>query len=278
MDYEARCREAATEQGLDPVIATLTAAGLLARAEQTGGFTMVACVYEPARPHHYVGITLETSYYDERDGTETNRYLVAGYGPDGWQDGETLSEDALLDELEGLARGWLWPFDWPPREPGPNPFCLNRSPAGDACGVCDGCAAEVDRLEAPERRAARFLAEVSEPIPQVETYAYAGASNAELADALEGFGDGQADDLGAMVTEAARRLRPVDTRLTVGMAPTLTIGELEAGWAHLPKDTYVTVGTPDGGWLNVDGMTDPTETDEPSLIVMTRDDFDTRQW
>jgi hypothetical protein len=28
----------------------------------------------------------------------------------------------------------------------PNPFCSNRSEAGDACGECPGCVAEVKRL------------------------------------------------------------------------------------------------------------------------------------
>lgn len=275
-DYELRCAEATTDQGLDPVIDTLKAAGLDVRAEQTGGFTMVACVYEAARPHHYVGITEEL--HDQPG------YLVVGYGPDGWQEGETLSETATLDDLEGLARGWLWPFDWPPTEAGPNPFCTNRSSAGDACGACAGCQAEVAHLHRLERERVRARAEL-EALDAEPVETYAGASNAELADALEGFADGQDDDLGAMVTEAARRLRPDPAvaelarlrRAGMVRLPTLTAGELRAA---LPADDMfpVTVGTPDGGWLNVDGVTDPAETDEPSAIIMTRDDFDTRQW
>lgn len=28
----------------------------------------------------------------------------------------------------------------------PNPFCTNRSPAGDACGECEGCVQELKRI------------------------------------------------------------------------------------------------------------------------------------
>jgi hypothetical protein len=59
----------------------------------------------------------------------------------------------------------------------------------------------------------------------------------------------------------------------------LTAGELIAHLAQYPADMAVTVSTPDGGWwLNVIGASDPTETDESSVILITRDDFDTRQW
>jgi hypothetical protein len=30
--------------------------------------------------------------------------------------------------------------------PEPNPYCSNRSPAGDACGACPGCEAELARI------------------------------------------------------------------------------------------------------------------------------------
>jgi hypothetical protein len=30
----------------------------------------------------------------------------------------------------------------------PNPFCTNRSEAGDACGECPGCVAEVAEIRA----------------------------------------------------------------------------------------------------------------------------------
>jgi hypothetical protein len=33
----------------------------------------------------------------------------------------------------------------------PNPYCTNGSPAGDACGACDGCLAEAARIRRPSR-------------------------------------------------------------------------------------------------------------------------------
>jgi hypothetical protein len=39
----------------------------------------------------------------------------------------------------------------PGRAAEPNPFCSNRSEAGDACGACPGCVAEMERI----RRALR---------------------------------------------------------------------------------------------------------------------------
>jgi hypothetical protein len=38
---------------------------------------------------------------------------------------------------------------------GPNPFCSNRSSAGDACGSCPGCEAAVERLRAQLERERR---------------------------------------------------------------------------------------------------------------------------
>lgn len=68
--------------------------------------------------------------------------------------------------------------------------------------------------------------------------------------------------------------------------PWLTLGELRARTAHLPEETPITAHTPDGGWwYNVElddssiPKTHPPEgDDQPSIILGTRDDFDTRQW
>lgn len=59
--------------------------------------------------------------------------------------------------------------------------------------------------------------------------------------------------------------------------PTATAGALIEYLSTLPKDRPITVSTPDAdGWLNIDGVhNDP---DEQSAILITRDDFDTRQW
>lgn len=64
----------------------------------------------------------------------------------------------------------------------------------------------------------------------------------------------------------------------------LTLGELRRRTEHLPDDTPITIATPDGGWwLNaeMDDLEIPERwpSDEASsLIISTRDDFDTRQW
>ncbi len=44
MDYDAACKQATTNQGLDPVIAKLEAARIIHGLEQTGGFCMVVTV------------------------------------------------------------------------------------------------------------------------------------------------------------------------------------------------------------------------------------------
>lgn len=60
---------------------------------------------------------------------------------------------------------------------------------------------------------------------------------------------------------------------------TMTIRELLAAVDGLDLDTPITVRTPDGDWwLNVISVSDPRQTEEPSVILATRDDFDTRQW
>ena len=65
--------------------------------------------------------------------------------------------------------------------------------------------------------------------------------------------------------------------------PTLTAGQIIGWLSRFPADMPVTVGTPGGGgWLNIDGLTDPyadgVDAAEYSVIVMTADDFDPRQW
>lgn len=54
--YDARCVTATTEQGLDPVVARLSAEGFPVQVNQTGGFTMVATVTD-SRDGRVFGIT-----------------------------------------------------------------------------------------------------------------------------------------------------------------------------------------------------------------------------
>ncbi|WP_251153673.1 hypothetical protein [Cellulosimicrobium sp. Marseille-Q4280] len=74
-DYTAAGATAATTQGLDPVIAALTAAGITAVVENTGGWTMVATVTVPGG----VAAIIE-------DGTDL--YAVSQYRGDAWREGE----------------------------------------------------------------------------------------------------------------------------------------------------------------------------------------------
>ena len=47
MNYEQRCAEASREQGIDDLISELGKHDIKATSEQTGGFTMCACVSLP---------------------------------------------------------------------------------------------------------------------------------------------------------------------------------------------------------------------------------------
>jgi hypothetical protein len=59
----------------------------------------------------------------------------------------------------------------------------------------------------------------------------------------------------------------------------ITAGELRDYLALFPADMPVTVGIDYGAdWLNLIGATDPRESGDDSIILMTRNDFDTRQW
>ncbi|MHB1772058.1 MAG: hypothetical protein ACYCST_09995 [Acidimicrobiales bacterium] len=100
-EYLARCAEAATAQGLDPVVEALGAAGMAVEVEQTGGMVMVACVYIADRTR-WVGVT------DDREGS--GGYLVCVYGAGasaGEQDGEVLTYDADLEDLAVWVRAGL---------------------------------------------------------------------------------------------------------------------------------------------------------------------------
>jgi hypothetical protein len=59
----------------------------------------------------------------------------------------------------------------------------------------------------------------------------------------------------------------------------VTAGELRHHLEAFPSDTPVTVQDPEGGnWFNIVGATDPYDSGEESIILITRADFDTRQW
>jgi hypothetical protein len=58
---------------------------------------------------------------------------------------------------------------------------------------------------------------------------------------------------------------------------TITVGEMRRMMDGFPDDFPLTVLEPDGSWwFNVGGVTKGDG--EHSIILATRDDFDTRQW
>lgn len=72
--YAARCAEAATRQGLDPVVGALSAVGIECDVEQTGGFTMVVTVRHPG------GVVAVI---------DDGGYLVGAYPGTAWDDGDS---------------------------------------------------------------------------------------------------------------------------------------------------------------------------------------------
>lgn len=94
-DYEAACKRATTDQGLDPVLAVLAEAGITAQSEQTGGFTMVVMVHAPDGA--YLGITASES--------SPGRYTVCLYQTD--NDGALLSESVGVDALATTCNQFL---------------------------------------------------------------------------------------------------------------------------------------------------------------------------
>lgn len=79
--YDAACLNAATAQGLAPVLNALTVAGIDHTLEQTGGFTMVVTVKAPTG---IFGITAS----DDQD----NMFLLGFYPGTSWSDNEGCDE------------------------------------------------------------------------------------------------------------------------------------------------------------------------------------------
>jgi hypothetical protein len=92
MDYDEQCKAATTDQGLDPVIEALTAAGIPHALEQTGGFTMAVTVEAPSGTF---AVTKDDGY-------------MLGHYPDGlWETAEgdaAYSYDLALAEIVERVR------------------------------------------------------------------------------------------------------------------------------------------------------------------------------
>lgn len=80
-NYDEACKAAATNQGLDPALSALRAAGIRHELEQTGGFTMVVTV--PVQDGT-IGITAD----------EDDEFLAVFYPGTAWQDGPEGDEDS----------------------------------------------------------------------------------------------------------------------------------------------------------------------------------------
>lgn len=104
IDYDEACKRAATDQGLDPVVAYLSEQRLPVTIEQTGGFCMVAAVYSESGNYAWISASE----------TESDTYLLGIYDRDGEDVGiENLVRDASgsyelqLEALPALIRGGL---------------------------------------------------------------------------------------------------------------------------------------------------------------------------
>jgi hypothetical protein len=102
-DYAEACRRAATAQGLDPIAAALTAAGIPVEIDQTGGFTMCARIQHPDGRYLYVT-------EEEHD---PPAYMVGEYpaldalDPCQGSEGVTVTEDADALHVVDIARTFL---------------------------------------------------------------------------------------------------------------------------------------------------------------------------
>jgi hypothetical protein len=65
VNYHEACKQATTDQGLDPVVDFLSRADLPVTVDQTGGFCMVAAVYSKDRSH-WVWVTDDGEYFGDQ--------------------------------------------------------------------------------------------------------------------------------------------------------------------------------------------------------------------
>lgn len=108
MDYEERCQEATTAQGLDPVVERLTAEAIPFIVEQTGGM----CMAVTAKRDGYIFLVTDegdVDYNDEvdGDGSSITLYTVGAYRAIDEDDTEQI--DAELVRLEQVAE-WIRTF------------------------------------------------------------------------------------------------------------------------------------------------------------------------
>jgi len=104
-DYDAICKEAATRQGLDPMIERLTAEGIKHYVAQTGGFTMV--LYAHADDGSIFGMVNDWIIDDESRPWMIGTAVQDEHGNYDDTSGEDLDNYQQLstDEVVALLRG-----------------------------------------------------------------------------------------------------------------------------------------------------------------------------
>jgi hypothetical protein len=100
--YELACRHAATDQGLDPALDLLRAAGLPVVVEQTGGFCMVLAVYGEDR--RYVMVTTQREYDGDGPGWLVCQYPAPADDGDGYDSSDEPDQEWQRVPDAGLVR------------------------------------------------------------------------------------------------------------------------------------------------------------------------------
>ncbi|MBS2550484.1 hypothetical protein KGQ19_26795 [Catenulispora sp. NL8] len=134
--YGQACLAAATSQGLDPITAALSAAGIEHDVAQTGGFCMVVSVNGPRK--HWFGITAS-----EKPGS-AGHWLLVRYSSAGYDEGHVLGwavpTDAVIDLLTRHQRATRTA---PVQSTNPG---MRTAPARAVAAVSDAVNAAVDQL------------------------------------------------------------------------------------------------------------------------------------
>lgn len=101
MSYAEACAQAATDQGLDPMIARLTAEGITHEVAQTGGMCMVIEIRLGEQDYPLLGVTLGDDMED------SNRWLVIRYDDVDDCEGSVLGDEVPIDVAVTVIRSAL---------------------------------------------------------------------------------------------------------------------------------------------------------------------------
>lgn len=98
ISYADACAQAATDQGLDPMIARLTAEGITHEVAQTGGMCMVIEIRLGEQDYPLLGVTLGDDMED------SNRWLVIRYADIDDCEGDVIGDEVPADEAVAVIR------------------------------------------------------------------------------------------------------------------------------------------------------------------------------